>query len=84
MTEVRVIRILEYTYKNEQAYLNDRARWTHGHTAGHMAMKSAILPVDLLQEFDTDLDTMNVTHGCDDCLPIHETETIERHGLEGD
>lgn len=48
---IRVIRILEYEYENEQVAAQDMARWTHSAPAGRtdMRMKSCILPFDAIE-----------------------------------
>ena len=54
--KIRVIRILEYEYEDEKAYMEDRRRWTHGTWQKHMTMKSAVLSPDFLSTWGTDLE----------------------------
>lgn len=53
---IRVIRVLEYEYEDEETYERDRARWTCGANMAHMKMKSAVIPVDFLREDRIDLE----------------------------
>lgn len=48
---IRVIRILEYEYENEEVASQDMARWTHSAPAGRtdIRMKSCVLPFDAIE-----------------------------------
>jgi hypothetical protein len=51
---IRVLRIIEYKYENEQRASQDMARWTHVHTDGSMQMRSATLPFEAVEWDDND------------------------------
>jgi hypothetical protein len=52
---IRVIRILEYEFRDAKAYEDDRYQWTHGVEAHNMTMRCAVLSVEFLSEEGTDL-----------------------------
>lgn len=55
---IRVLRILEYVYDNEETATKDMSRWTHGFNteAGQpkkgMIMRSAVLPFENVEWVD--------------------------------
>lgn len=53
--KIRVIRILEYEFRDTKAYEDHRYQWTHGIRAHNMTMQSAVLPIEILSEEGTDL-----------------------------
>lgn len=51
MSEIRVLRILEYVYPNAQAAAEDMSRWTLATPLGNkrVTTRSATLPFEVLQ-----------------------------------
>lgn len=48
MTQIRVLRVLEYIYDDVEKMAEDMARWTSTISVPRMTMRSASMPVDLL------------------------------------
>lgn len=46
---VRVLRIIEYVYADEERAADDMLRWTHSHRDKSMTMKTAVLPMEAVE-----------------------------------
>lgn len=49
---VRVLRLIEYVYENEQRMSDDMLRWTHNHKDATMQMRSAVLSPEAVEWVD--------------------------------
>lgn len=49
---IRVLRLIEYVYENEDVASKDMARWTAGHRNGSMTMRSTVLPFEAIEWID--------------------------------
>lgn len=46
---IRVLRVLEYVYETPEAAEDDMARWTPQVRSNHMTMRSAALPLTVIE-----------------------------------
>jgi hypothetical protein len=61
---IRMLRLLEYVYENEEVAAADMARWTHVVNTGHMTMRSATLQLESVLWGDDS----GATGQCSECL----------------
>lgn len=49
---IKVLRLIEYTYKDEEGYVADRLNWTMSKGTPHMQMRSAVLQPEHVEWYE--------------------------------
>lgn len=54
---IRILRLIEYVYEDEEHAAEDRLRWTMTKNTGRMRMRSAVLPFESVEWEEPDGET---------------------------
>lgn len=49
---IKVLRLIEYTYRDENVMAEDQLRWTMSHNSSNMKMRSAVLQPEQIDWVD--------------------------------